>query len=148
MSLLLSALLWSVAGFVIGFFTCWFIFKTPRQRQSEAKTVKNTLKARPEVKRALLGLAILLMLVLSSVNYYRVINCQTDYNKAIAAALNLRSEAQRDEGKAQIELLTASLSGDRARALQETHEYIDAISRLEQVRASNPLPDPPDCGGS
>jgi H+/Cl- antiporter ClcA len=145
-SQLFSAIAWSVAGFVVGFFTCWACLRAARAERIREDHVKGTKGSRSDVYRAILGVAILLMVIFSGYRYYTATTCQTKYNEAVAEALAQRSEAQRAEGAAQIELLTASLSGDPVRGVQETRDYISAISALERVRAANPLPAPPDCG--
>lgn len=109
--------------------------------------MKDTKSVRQlDVLRVVVGVLLLLLVALSGYRYYVATECQTDYNLVVAEALNQRSDAQRLEGEAQIALLTASLGPDRAAAARATRDYIEAIAELERVRASNPLPPPPDCG--
>ena len=74
-------------------------------------------------------------------------SCQTEYNKAVAEALKQRSEAQGEEAAAQIKLLTTNTQGDPQRGKIARDEYIAAVLKLEKIRAENPLPASPDCGG-
>lgn len=144
---LFASLAWSGAGFALGWLTCWFAL---RAAEADARRygVTNVKKvARMDVVRAILGVVLLLLVIMTSFRYYTATSCQTEYNQVIAEALILRSDSQKQEGLAQIELLTASLSGDREAALRETREYIAAITELEHVRLRSPLPSPPDCGG-
>ncbi|MFA7264898.1 MAG: hypothetical protein WC054_01060 [Candidatus Nanopelagicales bacterium] len=142
---LYSALLWSGGGFVLGWATCWLAI---RSAQADATTTggKRVRATKFELFRSFVGLAILILVVLSGISYYRTTSCQITYNKAVSQALTDRSEAQRVETQAQVELLTATLAGDREAAARETQKYISAIRELERVRAAAPLPPPPNCG--
>jgi hypothetical protein len=98
-----------------------------------------------DIVKAVIGVLLLLMVLGSGIRYYKTTTCQTNYNKSVSLSLAQRSEAQKQEGQAQIELLTASLGSDREAAARETREYIAAIQELERVRAASPIPAPPDC---
>lgn len=145
MNRLFEGLVWSAAGFVGGFSLCWLVLKSAALNVVEG-TVPSRV-SRFEVFRAILGVLILVLLTISGIQYYRTTSCQTDYNQAVAAALQLRADYQIREGQAQIDLLSATLSGDRASARMETERYIQAIRDLERVRDEHPVPSPPDCRG-
>ena len=139
-----DAVVWSAAGFALGWITCWFIL---RAEYLEARRGGGrSMASRTEAARAAIGVLILVLVLLTGIRYYQVTSCQTEYNKEVAESLFQRAEAQRREGVAQIELLTASLSDNEEAARQETREYIEAIAELERVRASSPIPVAPDCG--
>lgn len=142
----LSALVWSALGFGLGWLSCRIAMKTGT---TEAKRSGNVSRRRIayEVTQSLVGVLILVMVVVSGVQYYRNTSCQRAYNEVVAQSLSARSEAQRVEAQAQVELLTATLSGDNAALARETREYIAAIQELESVRSSSPLPESPNCGG-
>lgn len=141
---LFEGLVWSAAGFVVGFSLCWLVMRSVAINTMEG-AVSFRRSRRFEVLRVVIGVMLLLMVVLSGIRYYQTTKCQQEYNRAVSESLTQRSEAQRQEGLAQIELLTASLSGDRDAAIRETHEYIAAVTELERVRAASPLPPPPNC---
>jgi hypothetical protein len=145
MSRLLEGLVWSLAGFLGGFSLCWFVLRSASTNAVEGAVSSTTRSRRPEIIRAIIGVLILVMVVVSGIRYYQHTNCQTEYNRAVSAALSQRSEAQSQEGQAQVELLTATLSGDSEAIRRETREYIEAITELERARLASPLPPPPDC---
>lgn len=146
MSKVVEALVWSFAGFVGGFCLCWVLMRSAYANAREGSVVSRR-EFRIELVRAVIGLMLLIMVVLSGVSYYHTTTCQTSYNASVAVALQDRSQAQGEQSRAQIELLQASISGDQVAALRETREYIAATAELERVRQQSPIPDQPNCGG-
>lgn len=144
-----EAFAWSVAGFVLGgvvgllISMCWSNCKAVCLKEKKMPLFN---RSEWDWTRVVLGLVILFLITISGVRYYQTTSCQTRYNEAVTAALSSRSEAQRVQTLAQIELLEASLSGDREAAIRETREYIEANQELERVRALSPYPPSPNCG--
>lgn len=144
-ALLYASIAWSVVGFVLGWVTCRAAVKVAEADAKRKRAGDMSKTSRMDVVRAALGILILLLLLVSGYGYYKTTSCQTEYNRAVAEALFQRADAQRQESEAQIELLTATLSGNREAARRETNEYIAALHELERARSENPLPSPPDC---
>lgn len=143
---LIYGLIWSLGGLVVGYVLCWIVTESALRAMEEQKSV-DIRGYRIDTFRVILGVFILLMVILSSVRYYQVTSCQTDYNIAVAEALKQRSEAQGTETTAQIKLLTIDTHGDPAIGRMARDEYLASIRNLEKIRAENPLPANPNCGG-
>jgi hypothetical protein len=142
---LIIGLIWSLGGLIVGYVSCWIVTESAIRAMAEQKTV-DLQGYRLDAFRVIVGVFILLMVVLSSIRYYQVSNCQTIYNIAVAEALEQRSEAQGIETAAQVKLLTIDTQGDPARGRQARQEYVTAILNLEKIRRENPLPANPKCG--
>lgn len=143
---LYAAIVSSCVGFLIGNIVgCFLSVRLTGEKADGRRGGKGMAFARPDWARLSLGLVILVLLLVSGIRYYEKTSCQTAYNEAVAEALFSRSEAQRVQTQAQIELLEASLSGNRDLAMRETREYIDANRELERVRVASPYPHSPDC---
>jgi hypothetical protein len=139
-------LIWSLGGLVVGYVLCWIVTESALRTMEEQRSV-DIRGYRLDAFRVIVGIFILLMVVFSSVRYYQATSCQTTYNEAVAESLKQRSEAQGEQAAAQIKLLTTETGGDPTRWIASRNEYIAALQKLERVRAENPLPASPDCGG-
>lgn len=144
---ILEGLLWSLGGLVVGYSLCWFVTEMSL-RAVEESVVSNLRGRRAEAFRALVGLVILALVLLTSIRYYQATSCQTEYNTQVAEALRQRSEAQGAETFAQIQLLTTeNPTRDPEVGRQALARYVAALQELERVRAAHPIPEPPKCGG-
>lgn len=142
----IEGLFWSLGGLVVGYGLCWYVTESSI-RVLEEISVEGLRVRRMEVFRAILGVAILTLVLLTSIRYYQATSCQTRYNAEFANALRERSTAQGAESEAQIELLTSqNPNRDPAVGQRAIQKYVEALRELERVRAANPLPDPSGCG--
>lgn len=143
---IIEGLLWSLGGLVVGYALCWYVTESS-MRSGKELSMESLRMRRMEVFRAILGVVILVMVLISSIRYYQVTSCQTEYNVAVANALRERSTAQGETSDAQIALLTVqNPNRDPVIAKQAIDRYIASLLELERVRKANPLPEPPDCG--
>lgn len=84
-----------------------------------------------------------LVVAISTVQLYRVIDCQTELNEQFRIALDQRVQATADLESAQRDLLGAVLaSDDSSPAIQQ---YLINLDELAETRAQNPLPKRVSC---
>lgn len=102
--------------------------------------------SRTDIVRAVVGVAILILMFVSTLRYYQVTDCQAGYLGAVQASLKARSDATGQDTVAQIKLLTAQASGDPDAAKAAALDRIDSLRALDRSRAANPLPGPASCG--
>lgn len=158
---------WSVAGFTIGFISCWlWVRSVVAAAQMELRARKGDGSRMSATKtvagRTVIGVLILTLLILSSVRYYQRQDCQTRYNEAVAVALSETSAARGKETIAETNKAEAQaawlrslivLNGqDPAKGLEITNSYlraldehVQALKALERARADHPMPVPANC---
>jgi hypothetical protein len=142
---LIGGALWSLGGLIVGYGLGYFS-RQAADGDPTAPQPPRRRASRTEILRAVIGLVLLLLVLASTVRYYRVTSCQQGYLQAVQTSLTARSDAQGAEAEAQIELLTTPTGGDPTAGRVAVQRYVDALRELERVRRENPLPGPDSCG--
>lgn len=152
-SYFLASLLWSVAGFAIGFFAgrigaSYEMRKTMGTHNSTVPTWKERLLAKLTLQTAF-GVIVLILigigmtsLVSGNSRVEEVVACQTRFNEEYSRGLNERSDAAKKERNAQRELLTVNLDPnateeDRANAVRT---YLETLNVADAQRNNAPIP--------
>lgn len=162
----LHSLMWSGAGFVLG----WLLghlgrevsamtqFRTGTNGNSAARAARpqwlNYFGLERVIGLVVVVLATITMVVAVSVNsrLERVISCQAQFNSEYGAALTERTQAADQERAAQRKLLVTILSAPpsdpptrAALSRQAMSEYINALNSADSRRNQNPLPHQRQC---
>lgn len=99
-------------------------------------------------RRALLGLLIIAMMIVTGVGYYqqaadmrRITDCQSRQDEALAEAIAARAQANSDVDDAQRVFLRvrADPNATPQQRQDSIHTYLDALDRIDSTRSENPL---------
>jgi len=131
---LLQALAYSVGGFLVGYGSAW---ATRRAAENEARAPGR----RTDWWRVPVGLLLLFLVGYYTISATTFAACQREANTQMVAALQQRSEAQRDWIAAQEVFLdaTADPHATPESKLAAYRAYRAALTQLRQVQAANPL---------
>lgn len=144
---ILNALVWSVAGFLVGYVVA--------RMSKDVHTIKEAVVDRektepgPYLPTRLFGVVLVVMAIatvaaiaISNVQQQQVFDCQTDVNRELVRATNQRADFAARDRKALTDMLTTVLTEPNERARREAVEdYVAASEHTQGERSRSPLPD-------
>lgn len=150
----LASILWSVAGFIIGFVAGKLGAKYQLEHHMKNDNNKSWYVRFLEkvTLQSAFGVVILILIavgmtsvVQGNARLEQVVKCQTAFNQEYTKGLQARSDAAASEREAQRELLAVTndpASNDEQRS-QAIDNYVVTLNQADQQRRENPIPSLP-----